>query len=247
MLNIIVLTFCSGVIGTGLGGVVGAFIGNKSEKHYSMLLSFSGGIMISVVCFDLIPESIKLSDIFLCSIFSVLGVILVMIINYIIDRRNNLMDNENLKLSNNRLLRSGILLVIVIGIHNFPEGLAVGSSLEYNYKMGVLLTLLIAFHNIPEGMAISAPLVSGSISKVKAIIITALSGVPTILGATIGHFIGTGSDIGVSFSLAFASGAMLYIVFYELIPQSVLMGKSNLNSFFILIGMLLGLIVIQSY
>ena len=121
------------------------------------------------------------------------------------------MDNENLKLSNNRLLRSGILLVIVIGIHNFPEGLAVGSSLEYNYKMGVLLTLLIAFHNIPEGMAISAPLVSGSISKSSYNCRSFRSANNS--WSDNWSFIGTGSDIGVSFSLAFASGAILYIVF----------------------------------
>ena len=113
--------------------------------------------------------------------------------------------------------------------------------------MGLFLSLLIAFHNLPEGMAISAPLVGGEMSKVKAVMLTALSGVPTIIGGVIGHFIGSASNIGVAFSLAFASGAMLYVVFYEIIPQSLLMSKSNLNSLFILIGMLVGLIFISGY
>lgn len=247
MLEIILNTFLSGVVGTGLGGLIGVLFGKKSEKHMSILLSFSGGIMLSVVCFDLIVESINLSNILYTAIFSVVGVIIIMLINTVVDKYFKFNEVKELSINKYRLLKSGLIMVIAIGIHNFPEGLAVGSSFSYDTKMGLFLSLLIAFHNLPEGMAISAPLVGGEMSKVKAVMLTALSGVPTIIGGVIGHFIGSASNIGVAFSLAFASGAMLYVVFYEIIPQSLLMSKSNLNSLFILIGMLVGLIFISGY
>ena len=101
-----------------------------------------------------------------------------------------------------------------------------------------------ALDNIPEGMAVSVPLISGGMAKWKAVLITASSGIPTILGALIGYWLGEIGPLGLTLSLGFASGAMLYVVFGEILPQSILMYHSKLPAFSTIVGMLVGLLII---
>ena len=107
-----------------------------------------------------------------------------------------------------------------------------------------MLAVLIGLHNIPEGMAVSVPLISGGMPKTKAVLITALSGAPTILGALLGYLLGDIGAMGLAISLGFASGAMLYVVFGEILPQAILMYHSKLPAFSAIIGMLVGLFII---
>ena len=116
------------------------------------------------------------------------------------------------------------------------KGIMEGSAL--------ILAVLIGLHNIPEGMAIAVPLINGGVKRGMAILITALSGAPTILGAMFGYWMGEIGPLGLALSLSFASGAMLYVVFGEILPQSILMYRSKLPAFFVIIGILVGLIVI---
>ena len=108
----------------------------------------------------------------------------------------------------------------------------------------LILAILIGLHNIPEGMAVSVPLISGGMGKVKAVTMTALSGLPTIIGALLGFAIGELGALGLAISLGFASGAMLYVVFGEILPQAILMYHSKLPAFSAIIGMLVGLFII---
>ena len=107
-----------------------------------------------------------------------------------------------------------------------------------------LLFLAITLHNIPEGMAVSVPLISGGMPRWKAVLITAASGLPTIAGALLGYWLGEIGPLGLTLSLGFASGAMLYVVFGEILPQSILMYHSKLPAFSAIIGILAGLLII---
>jgi len=109
--------------------------------------------------------------------------------------------------------------------------------------LGVLLACMIAAHNIPEGMAIASPLLAGGLKRWKVIFLTALSGTPTLLGGILGMIIGNISDFAIAISLAAAGGAMLYIVFCEIIPQSIVMTKDRMTSMIVLLGIIVGLIV----
>jgi ZIP family zinc transporter len=108
----------------------------------------------------------------------------------------------------------------------------------------LVLAILIGLHNIPEGMAVSVPLISGGMKKTKAVVITASTGIPTVVGALLGFWIGEIGPLGLTVSLGFASGAMLYVVFGEILPQSILMYHSKAPSFSAIIGMMVGLLVI---
>jgi len=108
----------------------------------------------------------------------------------------------------------------------------------------LILAIIIGLHNIPEGMAVSVPLISGGMAKWKAILITAASGIPTILGALLGYWLGEIGPVGLALSLGFASGAMLYVVFGEILPQSILMYHSKLPAFSAIVGILVGMLII---
>jgi ZIP family zinc transporter len=148
------------------------------------------------------------------------------------------------------LFLAGLVMAAAIALHNVPEGMVIGSSFArtadqiLTNRGGLIMALVIGLHNIPEGMAVAVPLISGGMSKGRSVGVTALSGSPTILGALMGFFIGTIGPTALVISLSFASGAMLYVVFGELLPESILMWKSKLPAALAVLGMLTGLIII---
>jgi len=272
--TLIVTTAIAGVVGTGLGGLIGALLQKDSNRTVSLLLSFAGGVMLSVVCFDLVVEAIETETGILTVIGTIaFGVAITYLLNYWIDRNttpeiphidenhpktaddlDELIHSDHLehhaaqkdnKLS---LFVAGIVMACAIALHNVPEGMTIGASYASNDGImgsaALVLAVLIGLHNIPEGMAVSVPLISGGMKKIKAVLITAASGIPTILGALLGYLLGEIGPVGLTVSLGFASGAMLYVVFGEILPQSILMYHSKLPAFSAIVGILVGLLII---
>ena len=272
--TLLLSTFLAGVVGTGLGGIIGAILQKDSNRVVSLLLSFAGGVMLSVVCFDLVTEAIATEVGVLTVILAVaMGVAVIFLLNHLIDRKTNpevphidenhpktaddldeLIHSDHLKQHyakhDNKftLFIAGLVMASAIALHNVPEGMTIGASYASNEGVmgsaALILAILIGLHNIPEGMAVSVPLISGGMNKVKAVLITALSGVPTMIGALLGFLLGEIGTLGLALSLGFASGAMLYVVFGEILPQAILMYHSKLPAFSTIIGILLGLFII---
>jgi len=262
---VILLSIIAGVGGMGLGAAFTALMGKRSPSMGSYLLSFAGGVMTAVVCFGLVPESIELleeaersemSAITISILGLVLGIGIVMLLNYIVDRVT-VAGKEKLKIhstpeefyhsdkvDNKKLVRSGIFILIVIALHNIPEGMAIGAGGVHEFDFGMMIALMIALHNIPEGMAVAAPLIAGGISKAKVIFFTASAGASTLIGTLIGGLIGGISEVAVALSLSAAGGAMLYIVFGEIIPQSIIMTKNRTATIIALVGVLAGLFIV---
>ena len=148
------------------------------------------------------------------------------------------------------LLIGGIVMACAIALHNLPEGMVIGASYARGNEAGTTLTagltmaVVIGLHNIPEGMSVSAPLISGDVSKLRAVLITAVTGASTILGAILGYSLASVSPESLALSLSFAGGAMLYVVFGELLPESILMWRSKAPAFGMLIGLVTGMIII---
>ena len=99
-------------------------------------------------------------------------------------------------------------------------------------------------HNIPEGMAVAVPLISGGTGRVRATLRTAACGLPTVLGAWLGFWLGDIGPLGLTMSLGFASGAMLYVVFGEIMSESYLIYRSKLPAFAVMVGLALGMFMI---
>ena len=272
--TLLLVTAIAGVAGTGLGGLIGALLQKDSTRTVSLLLSFAGGIMLGVVCFDLIVEAIETGAGLTVVIFSIVfGVAVIYGLNYLIDRHTNkevphispdhprtaddldeLIHSDHFEVHHARhgsklsLFIAGIVMACAIALHNVPEGMTIGASYASNDgEMGgaaILLAVLIGLHNIPEGMAVSVPLISGGMKKSRAVFITALSGIPTMVGAVLGFWLGEIGPAGLALSLGFASGAMLYVVFGEILPQAILMYHSKLPAFSAIAGLLVGLFII---
>ena len=163
---------------------------------------------------------------------------------------NHLREHREGRQPRSGLFLAGLVMAAAIALHNVPEGMVIGASFAItadqllSNRGGMIMALVIGLHNIPEGMAVAVPLISGGMSKPRSVGVTALSGAPTILGALMGFLIGAISPTALVISLSFASGAMLYVVFGELLPESILMWKSKLPATAVILGMLTGLIII---
>ena len=267
-------TAIAGVVGTGLGGLIGALLQKDSNRTVSLLLSFAGGVMLAVVCFDLVVEAVETGvGTFMVIAAVALGVAVIYFLNWLIDRKTNpevphidashpqthddldelihadhFQQHRKYKDSRMALFVAGIVMASAIALHNVPEGMTIGAS--YASSNGVMgraaltLAILIGLHNIPEGMAVSVPLISGGMTKWKAVLVTAASGIPTVIGALLGYWLGEIGAMGLCLSLGFASGAMLYVVFGEILPQAILMYHSKLPAFSAIAGILAGVLII---
>ena len=272
--TLILTTALAGVGGTGIGGLIGAMLQKDSKRTVSLLLSFAAGVMLSVVCCDLVMEAVETQvGVGFVALAIAIGVGVTFFLNYLIDRKTNpevphidenhpktaddldeLIHSDHLnhhyakKDSKLGLFVAGVVMASAIALHNVPEGMTIGASYASNDgAMGnaaLVLAILIGLHNIPEGMAVSVPLISGGMARWKSVLVTASTGIPTILGALLGYLLGEIGPMGLTLSLGFASGAMLYVVFGEILPQSYLMYHSKLPAFSAIAGILVGLLII---
>lgn len=266
--TVLALSLVAGVVGTGLGGVIGAMLKRGGGRTMGRVLSFAGGVMAGVVAFEMIPEAIaastgvgKIGGIFLSVATTVGGMIAIYLINRLLDviekrrqKRIRVFAGIDTVGANPRattskdgrhaMLKAGIIMLIAIALHNFPEGMAIGASGAIGTDTGVLIAIIIAVHNVPEGMAISAPLVSGGMGGVKAVALTALAGGATVLGALVGLAVGGLGEIATGICLSLASGAMLYVTFCEILPQAITMNDGEVPSVSMLVGLICSIIFV---
>ena len=163
---------------------------------------------------------------------------------------NHLQEHREGRQPRSGLFLAGLVMAAAIALHNVPEGMVIGASFARSAKEmllnrgGLTMAIVIGLHNVPEGMAVAVPLISGGMPKWRSVLVTALTGFPTILGAVLGFTLGAMGATALALSLSFASGAMLYVVFGELLPESILMWRSKLPATATIFGMLTGLIII---
>ena len=267
---LLIITAIAGVAGTGLGGLIGAMFRKDSNSTVSLLLSFAGGVMLSVVCFDLIPEAIATNTglgTVICSVL--LGVAVIYILNAMIDQdanatvphvdefhpktadqlnelihSNYLEERQKDSGSHLSLMIAGVVMAAAIALHNVPEGMVIGAAFAAGEAdSGWLLAAVIALHNIPEGMAVSVPMTAGGERRWKAAVLAALTGVPTVLGAALGFAVGALSPAALAVVLSLASGAMLYVVFAELLPEAAELWQSRLPALAAVLGIIVGMVI----
>ena len=243
-----------GTFGTTVGGIIGVKLKRTSNKFLSFILSFASGLMTAIICFELIPEALEISDLFVVILGILLGIIMMIICDIIVDnkfRKSNITVNNSSSvdikgkkqsgknINKNNLLKTGIIVSIGLAIHNFPEGLAIGSGFEASLKLGLSLAIAICFHDIPEGISMAVPMKNGGMKVSKVIYYVILSGITTGLGAFLGAIVGGISEKIIAICLAFSAGAMIYIVSGELTPESSKLYQGRMSA----IGNILGFII----
>ena len=163
---------------------------------------------------------------------------------------NHLQEHREGRQPRSGLFLAGLVMAAAIALHNVPEGMVIGASFARSAKEmllnrgGLTMAIVIGLHNVPEGMAVAVPLISGGMPKWRSVLVTALTGFPTILGAVLGFTLGAMGATALALPLSFASGAMLYVVLGELLPEGILMWRSKMPATAALVGILVGLLLI---
>ena len=222
-------------------GSASVFLFRKYNKELlNGFLSISAGVMISASFFSLINPAISMSNTLNINPIIVLtiGIIGGTILLYLGDK---FFQN---KVNNSKIDKKNILLILSIILHNIPEGMAIGvafGSVIYNLNgattsAAIILAIGIGIQNFPEGSAISLPLYGCGKSKFKSFIIGSLSAIVEPVSAVIGAVLVLKIHIILPYLLAFAAGAMLYVVVEEIIPESQNTEKKDLMAFITIIG-----------
>ena len=216
-------------------GFLFIFIKKDRVGVISKALGFASGVMLTISIIDLIPNSldliIKKYKFIYALILVLLGFFTGVVLSSIIDSKVE----KNSKKSS-KLYKLGIITMLVIRMHNIPEGLATYITSTQNIKLGITLTIAIALHNIPEGISISIPIYYSTNSKLKAFMYTLISGLSEPIGAIISslflaRFIND-TILGIIYSII--AGMMVNISINELYKESINYNKKKTFIYFVI-------------
>ena len=204
-------------LATGAGALPVLFTKKISDKLLDVMLGFSAGVMLAATAFSLIVPAIDLSSPWIAAIGIILGAVVLHLIDRFIPHFHPALGPEG---PPSRLARVW-LLVLAITIHNFPEGLAVGVSFgSGDVAAGFVIAMAIGLQNMPEGLAVALPLLREGYSRSGSLWYGTLTGLVEPVGGLLGVALVTIFHPILPWALAFASGAMLFVVSDELIPES---------------------------
>ena len=228
-------------------GAVPVFFGKvPSRGTRDMSLGFAAGVMLSASFFSLIIPALEaaednLGDGALPALIAVIGILAGMAAVAFL---NETLPHEHFKTGregpDSAALRQIWLFVFAITIHNFPEGLAVGVGFgAHGLTGGMPLAIGIGLQNLPEGLAVAVALLGEGYSRGRAWAIAALTGLVEPIGGAVGAAAITYSEPFLPWGLAFAAGAMLYVISHEIIPETHRCGHQNKATLGLAIGLVL--------
>lgn len=246
------LTLIAG-LATGIGSFIAFFFKHSNRKFLSFSLGFSGGVMIYISMTELLPEAQQtLAGLYperagmlasLAAFFG--GIMIAFLIDKLIPSYENPHEVRRLEEMDDpqhrdKILRSGMLFALAIGIHNFPEGMAVFVSGISNPGTGLSIAIAIAIHNIPEGITVSVPIYHATNSRKKAFLYSALSGLAEPCGALTAWLLLAPFLSPALLAILFAAvaGIMVYITFDELLPLAEEYGEHHLSISGVVAGMM---------
>ena len=240
-------------LGTTLGAAMVFLMKNKiNNKIEKLLLGFASGVMIAASIWSLLIPAIEMSESqgkiawVPATIGFLLGITFLLVLDSVIPHMHLKSDKpEGIKSK----LKKTTMMVFAVTLHNIPEGMAVGVTFAGALTQNAGITMAgafalaigIAIQNFPEGAIISMPLKSEGMSKPKAFLYGTLSGIVEPIGAIITILLTSAVVPILPYLLAFAAGAMIYVVVEELIPEAQAGEHSNIGT----IGVAIGFVVMM--
>ena len=228
---------------TVLGAAIVFFFKKVNKTFMDGMLGFAAGVMIAASFWSLLSPSIEMANSLNLNswLIATLGFLSGGILLFISDKIFDILDKNK---NNNSSKKRVMMLISSITMHNIPEGLAVGiafGSINYGLEgatiiSACLLALGIGLQNFPEGSAVSIPLLREGYSRKKAFLYGSLSAIVEPISGVIGALLVLKIRLLLPFLLAFAAGAMIYVVVEELIPESQTNEKKDYMALFTLIG-----------
>lgn len=252
-------------LSTTVGSVIGIFVRKPGPRFLTFTLGFSAGVMVLVSFVELLPVGIKELGFFwgLAAFFGGMGVMFLIdvLIPHSYKAEHHTRNTRNTSRTRNispntsfnnhtstkegkKLMRTGLMVALGIGIHNLPEGLAAFAGALQDPNLGITIAVAIAIHNIPEGLAVSAPIYAATGSRSKAFWWSFLSGVAEPVGAGLAALILMPflSPALIGGLLAAVAGIMVFISIDELVPASKEYGHDHLA----IIGVIAGMVVMAA-
>ena len=222
-------------LSTGIGSAIAYFIKKPRITYLAFALGLSAGVMVYVSFVELLPLAVKNIGELWAVVAFFLGIAFIGAIDLLVPEPENPHNYQGIaepeaQQQDRKLMRTGLLTALAIGIHNFPEGLATFAAALSDIKLGLFIAIAIAIHNIPEGIAVSVPIYYATHNKNKAFFYSFLSGVSEPVGALVGYlilmpFLSAALLAGI---LAFIAGIMIYISLDELLPVAHRYGHGHL-------------------
>ena len=234
----LLLTLLAG-LATGIGSAIAFFAHRTNVRFLSFSLGLSAGVMIYVSFVELFAESATVACFFG-------GILLIGVIDRLVPSFENPHEMHSVEEMNRRphdrkLMRMGLMTALVIGIHNFPEGIATFMSAIDNPTLGIAIAAAIAIHNIPEGIAVSVPIYYATGSRRKAFLLSLSSGLAEPVGALLAYAVLlpflSPTLLGCLFG--FVAGIMVFISLDELLPAAEEYGEHHISIYGVVTGMAL--------
>jgi len=238
---------------TGIGSAIAFFACRTDTRLLSFALGLSAGVMVYVSFVELFAQARTLLEHELgghpgrivTAVFFFAGVLLIGVIDRLVPSFENPHEIRTVGRVDRRhrdrpgLMRTGVVTALVIGIHNFPEGMATFMAAMDTPTLGVAIAVAIAIHNIPEGIAVSIPIYYATGSRRKAFFLSLSSGLAEPVGAMLAYlvlmpFLST-AVMGCIF--AAVAGIMVFISLDELLPAAEAYGRHHLSIYGVVTGM----------
>jgi len=222
-------------LATGVGALPILLMRVITHRWRDILLAFTAGIMVSATMFNLIPVALEQSNLLTVA----LGILLGTVVLSVMERSLPHIDLDHSKYASVQFDQKSMLIITGITMHNLPEGLSVGVSYaSESAGLGPLIALAIGLQNAPEGLLVALFLVTQKVRKWLAFLIATLTGTVEIFTGLLGYFLTSYVSNLVPYGLAFAAGAMLFIVYKELIPESHGDGNESSSTFSFIFGLI---------
>lgn len=227
-------------LGTALGALPAVFLRRIPDKAFSTMLGGAAGVMLAATSFSLIVPGIEHGEA-LWPGYGVFAVVVGMLLGAVcLDRADKWLPHEHFfsgREGPSSHARRIWLFILAVTIHNFPEGLAVGVGFGGgDVGAGTSLAIGIGLQNMPEGLAVALPLIGLGYGRARAIGIAALTGLVEPVGGVIGAGVVHLAQPILPLGLAFAAGAMLFVISDEIIPETHAKGRSRMATFGVMIG-----------
>jgi len=227
-------------LATGVGALPAIFFKNVTDRVLNTALGGAAGVMLAATSFSLIVPGIEHGNllwpgygVYVVAFGILLGAFCLDLVDRLLPHEHFIIGHEG---PSSRMKKIW-LFIIAITIHNFPEGLAVGVGFGGgDIANGTSLAIGIGLQNMPEGLAVALPLLGLGYSRLKAIGIATLTGLVEPVGGLLGVGAVTIFQPILPIGLAFAAGAMLFVISDEIIPETHAKGRSRLATFGIIIG-----------
>jgi ZIP family zinc transporter len=225
-------------LATGVGGLPILALRRPSDRVLDTLLGFTAGVMLAATAFSLLVPALDRGSVAEVVAGLAVGAGVMAVLDAVVPHAHARFAEHGRLPAERRAARDrAALLLSALTIHNIPEGMAVGIAFAAGgTELGIPLALAIGIQNVPEGFAAAVPLVGSGTSRRRAAGVAALTGIVEPPAALISYFAFEAVEPLLAGGLAFAGGAMLYVVADELIPESHSRGNERVATMGLIVG-----------